>query len=642
MTEQGVATEIDAAHDADVMLKSHLRVAVLFLIVGAVAGLLLAIELSAPDFLNSGFLSYGRLLPVVTGALLFGWLTIALIGAMYYLLPRLTGAPLRNVPLAWSALLLLAGGFAVGLVAVAMGNNQGLILFEFPWYADIAVILGFFAVATVVTRTAAAHREPRLYISVYFFVGAVWWLLFAYIVASIGLFKGTDLAVANRFAEAGVLFLWVLPVGIGIAYYLIPKLTGSPLYSERLATISFWALAGAFSWVGLFSFTFGPGPDWLETITGVFAIAILIPIAATAANLVLSVDWAAVRASAATKYALAGTFFFALLAVQIPALAFRSSSTILQFTSWTEATFVISVLGAGTLWVMALAHSLVEHRAPHAGLVLIAGGALLLVGTMWIGGLLTGFTMASAPTSQEFVNFGDGFVNVIAQINEFNTVRWIAWAALAIGLIAFAVRTLIASSWKFEPVLAPATGEPQPGDLNPSQIAVAAALVMGVAYLVTVVTPALDSSDEDGSLLAVATRDYEAFADGSSLPQSQALFAELGLDAATVAEGREIYRSEGCVYCHTQQVRANVTDVGLGPVTRRQDIIFESPVLLGRARIGPDLAHAGVRPGTDDLAAVKDHLADPRESRGWSIMPSYDYLTDGELAALAQYIVSLQ
>ena len=643
MTEQGVATEIDVGHTADVMVKTYLRVAAIFLIVGAGAGLLLAIQLSAPDFFNSGIVSFGRLMPVSTGALLFGWLTIALIGAIYYLMPRLTGAPLRYTALARAALLLLVGGIVVGLVAVALGNSQGRVLFEFPWYADVAVIAGLALVAVVVTGTALAHREPRLYISVYYFVAAVWWLLFAYVVGSVGLFQGTDLALAGRFAESGVMFLWVLPAGIGIAYYLIPKLTDTPLFSERLAMIGFWALAGAFSWVGMFSFTFGPGPDWLETITGVFAIAVLVPIMATVASLLLSVDWSAVGGSAPLKYTLAGTFFFALLAVQIPALAFRSSSTILQFTTWTEATFVISVIGAGSLWVIALAHTLTDHREKGAELTLIAGGSLLLVGTLWIGGLLTGFTMASAATSQEFVNFGDGFVNTLAQLDGFNVARWLAWAALALGLILFAVRTLVARSWQFEAVFPPSVdAEAEPGDLNGTQIALAAALIMGVAFLVTVITPALDASDEQASLLAVSSRDYTAFADGLPGAQAQDLFNELGLDPGTVAEGWKVYISEGCVYCHTQQVRANVTDVGLGAVTQRQDIILENPLVLGRLRMGPDLAHTGLRPQTDEIGWVKDHLTDPRQNRRWSLMPAYDYLTDGELEALAQYVVSLQ
>lgn len=342
LTTDAAAPDIEIGAGADALARTHFRVAAAFLIVGALAGFLLAVELSAPDFLNRGPLSYGRLQPVFTGALLFGWVTIGLIGAIYYLLPRLTGAPLQDEALARLSLFILAGGTLVGLIDIARGANQGLPTFEFPFYVDAALVVGLAGVTRVVTRSALAHREPHVYISVWFFVAAVWWLLFAFVVGSLSWFQGADLELANRFAEAGVLFLWVIPAGLGIAYYLIPKLTDSPLYSTKLAVVSFWAVAGAFSWVGAHNFTFGPGPDWLETINVVFAIAVIVPVAALMANLLLSVNWPLARRSTPIKFVLAGTAFFAILTVQILGLAFRSASTVVQFTSWTEATFVIA------------------------------------------------------------------------------------------------------------------------------------------------------------------------------------------------------------------------------------------------------------------------------------------------------------
>lgn len=629
---------------ADRLARAHFRIASLFLVVAALCGLLLAVQLSAPDFLNSGVFSYGRLQPLFGNAALFGWLTIALIGAIYYVLPRLTGNDLQEEGLALLSLLLLTLSVIAGLVGVAIGESQGLVGFEFPWYVDVGMIAAFAGVTRVVTVSASRHREVHVYISVWFFQAAVWWLLFAYVVGSLGWFKGADLALANRFAAAAVLFLWVLPAGLGLAYYLVPKVTGNPLYSDQLARVSFWSLAGSFAWVGTFSLTFGPGGDFLETITAVFAIAILVPVMATLTVLALSVDWARLPEAGPVKYVLAGLVFFALLAVQIPALAFRSSSSVLQFTTWTEATFVITVLGAGTLWVMGLVRSVQDGRETGSELYLVAGGAGTLVGVLWVGGLLTGFTWASAPPSEEFVNAGEGFVNTTAQLAGFDTLRWVAWVALAGGLVLFAVRTLRRRSWAFDPVLDPSpdTGDPDPTDLTPGRLAFGALLVIGIAFLTTVVLPALDASDEEPSLLAVSARDYEMFKASEASPQAAALLGDLGLDPVRVSQGWELYVSEGCQYCHTQQVRANVTDVGLGAVTQRRDILLESPVVLGVQRLGPDLMHAGSRPFTEDVAWVRDHLADPRADRSWSAMPSYDYLSDDELDALAQYVVSLR
>ncbi len=640
MTTEAAVPNIGIGVRTDSLAKLHFRVAAVFLAVGAMVGLVLAVELSAPGFLNSGPLSYGRLVPVFTGALLFGWVTIGLIGAIYYLLPRLTGVELLDEALARISLFLVAGGSLVGIIAVAAGGNQGVPLFEFPFYADIAIIIGLAGVTRVVSRTALAHREPHVYISVWFFVAAVWWLLFSYVIGSLAGFRGTDLELANRFAEAGVLFLWVIPAGLGIAYYLIPKLTDSPLYSTRLAVVSFWTMAGTFAWVGAHTFTFGPEADWLETINVVFAIAVFVPVAAVIANLLLSIDWTAARRSTPVRLALAGTAFYALLAVQILGLAFRASSTVVQFTTWTEASFVIAVLGAGSLWLMALIAHL--HGGGSPALRLTLPGLGLLVATLWLGGLLSGFTWSSGPRSRDFVNYGEGFVNTTGQLAGFDSMRWVAWLLIAAGLVWFAFKTIAPGTWEFAEIGVPSAGEREPGELTPDKIAVAAVLIIGVAFLTTVLIPALDSSEEEPSLLAISTRDYAAFADGEAVPQAVGLLGSLGLDPKRIADGREVYISEGCVYCHTQQVRANVADVGLGAVTMRQDVVLTSPALLGRIRLGPDLSHAGSRPLTGDVSWVIEHLTDPRSDRRWSSMPSYDYLSGDELEALAQYIVSLQ
>ena len=642
MTTDQAAPPVEAGTAADSLARLHFRAASVFLALGAVAGLAAAIQLSAPGLLGIGALTYGRIYPVFTGALLFGWATIGLIGAIYYLLPRLTGSPLEDEALARISFWLILIGTALGIGAIWGGGNQGLPMFEFPFYVDIVLIVGYAGVTRVVSRTATSHREPRVYISVWFFVAAVWWLLFSYVVGSLAWFKGADLEIANRFAENGLLLLWVVPAGLGILYYLIPKITDSALYSNKLAVVSFWTLAGSFAWVGAHTFTFGPGADWLETINVVFGVAMLVPIIAVAANVLLTADWQRAGDSISFRLAMAGTAFFALLGVQVLAQAFRASSTVVQFTSWTEAGFVIAVIGAGSLWLMAL---IVELRGGgRVPFYLTTSALTVLVGTLWLGGLLAGFTWSSGPRSQDFDNFGEGFVNTTAQLAGFDALRWIAWLVLAAGLIVFAVRTVTARRWDFVAVDAPSDAVPGPetGVLPPGQIAFASVLVVGLAFVTTVLFPALDASDEEPSLLAISSRDYDAFAESVGTPQAALLLDELGLDPIRIAEGRDVYISEGCVYCHTQQVRANVADVGLGAVTTRADVTLTSPALLGRIRLGPDLGHAGRRPLTDDVDWLMTYLADPQAVRSWSSSPSYDYLSDADLNALAQYIVSLQ
>jgi cytochrome c oxidase cbb3-type subunit 2 len=91
------------------------------------------------------------------------------------------------------------------------------------------------------------------------------------------------------------------------------------------------------------------------------------------------------------------------------------------------------------------------------------------------------------------------------------------------------------------------------------------------------------------------------------------------------------------MYCHTESVRPIVTDVGLGAVSEAGDYAHESPVLLGVARMGPDLSHLAARGGT-----FAEHLQNPRADRPWSTMPSYDYLSSADLDALLAYVNGLK
>jgi len=128
-------------------------------------------------------------------------------------------------------------------------------------------------------------------------------------------------------------------------------------------------------------------------------------------------------------------------------------------------------------------------------------------------------------------------------------------------------------------------------------------------------------ADDGPSLLAEATRSHP--------------------EGSPEARGAELYLSEGCWYCHTQQVRPIVTDVGLGPVSTPGDYAYDDFDVLGIERIGPDLAHAGSRPPTDDRTWNLEHLRDPRAIRSWSTMPSYAYLSERDLADLAAYVAAL-
>lgn len=106
--------------------------------------------------------------------------------------------------------------------------------------------------------------------------------------------------------------------------------------------------------------------------------------------------------------------------------------------------------------------------------------------------------------------------------------------------------------------------------------------------------------------------------------------------------GRKLYISQGCYSCHTQQVRAVITDAYLGPASAAGDYAYDDPVLLGAQRIGPDLSHMASREPGNDRNDLTDYLRDPQKDRPWSTMPSYAYLSEEDMADLVAYLQSLK
>jgi len=141
-----------------------------------------------------------------------------------------------------------------------------------------------------------------------------------------------------------------------------------------------------------------------------------------------------------------------------------------------------------------------------------------------------------------------------------------------------------------------------------------------LALVLTVLLPSFDPEVDNGTVLGDRDRVYP--------------------EGSTVAAGRAVYIQEGCYYCHTQEVRPIITDVGLGQVSRAGDYVHETPALPGVERLGPDLMHVAGR--YSNAGVLKSRLIDPRGSRSWSIMPSYERLSDEDLDALTTYLMSLR
>jgi hypothetical protein len=323
----------------------------------------------------------------------------------------------------------------------------------------------------------------------------------------------------------------------------------------------------------------------------------------------------------------AGSAFFVIG----PAIGFvgslRSVSAVVQFTPWDAAYEQATLLGAFTLWAMAaIAYALPAESGrswtPWMGRVVVwpaVLGVALSVGSRLVGGLQQGYAWLAGVQSGEYQNFGEGFVNSSAPLSGADLAQ-----AVGLGLLGFSGIVFALLAVRF--AVAGGQAEPRPAAASPlaGRLSVAvrgSTALFLVAALGAFAFPAIDS-DRAPTLLADGSRQYE--------------------EGSLEERGRDLYISEGCWYCHTQQVRAVVTDVGLGRVSEAGDYAHDPAGTLGFRRIGPDLAHAAGREQAGSASFVLNHLIDPRATRPWSVMPSYAYLSPDELTALAAYVAGLE
>ncbi len=623
--------------NGDGAARLHLRISLVFLALASLLAALAAAQLVLPDlFTGVGFLSYGRLLPVATNLFLYGWLTIGLLGAIYYILPRVTGIDLEFAPLAQLSGALLAVAYLAGSIAVAFGGSEGRQYLELPLWADALAIVGLLGAVRAVTATISDRAEDELSPVEWYFGAAPMWLILTTVVGNLPGLIGVNSVIQTAFHRGALFGLWFAAAGVGVVYYLVPTLSGaSPRRPSRLSAVGFWSLGFVWALSGLSSLTYSTAPDWVESMGVLFSIVLFLPVGVIFYDIIESMRgrWERVADRSAMRLVMTGAVLFAVIPVVNVLISLRSSNLIVGFTQWGTALEWLAAFGASTMWLAAFAVYAAPsmqkgamsgrllgwyYRTTTAGLMLAVGAMLvsgLQAGLIWIGNANAGIVSA-----------GDGFFGSVTRLEGWYWVRFVGIALFAVAQVAFVVGFYRASG-------APTAPLEDDGDLDvddefePESIAfgrlrAGVAGLFAVAVLFGLVFPTLEASHVTNTRAADESRYFDADAD--------------------LARGRDIYLSEGCWYCHTQEVRQIVADVGLGPVSQAGDYAWEVPSSRGIARIGPDLTHVGSRDIAASPQGLVNYLFDPRSVRDWSLQPSYEHLSDADLLALAEYLANLK
>lgn len=420
--------------------------AVFWLIVPVLAGLVMAVFLFdartqewVPEPLRPAII-FGRLRPLHVNLAMFGWLSMVYAGCMLFLTPRLCATPLYSERLGRVTLVLwnlLVVGAAVSL---PLGFTQGREYAELVWPLDVLLLVCFGLMGVNVWGTVLRRTEPRMYITVWSFLAATAIAPLVYAIGNrvwdfSGAYSGVSDAIVNYFYVHNIFNVWFTTMALGLFFYLLPRLTGNPLFSHRLAL---WGFSSV--WTGQHHLLYGPGPEWLEILSVSFSILAAIGNVAFLLNSVKTMQgaWNKLGSNLPLRFLATGCLFYFLTCVQGIAQSFRGFNAYVHFTNWVIGHSHLALVGAYSFLCIALVYYVmgrsldrpVSRRLMEWHYWLTLCGLSVFMVSLWIAGLIQG---------QNWSMGGVPFLETVRSLKPFFFIRLLAGAAMVAGQLVFAL-----------------------------------------------------------------------------------------------------------------------------------------------------------------------------------------------------------
>ena len=384
--------------------------AALWLLLGLTLGLAAMLSFHKPDmFADCSLLTFGRAQAAANDLLLYGFVIPAALGVMLWIFSRLSQAPLALPIVPVVAAHLWHVGVLVGTVAILIGESTGHPWLEYPRAAAVLLFAAFMLIAVTAVATFGARLNRELYPSHWFLFAALLWFAWSYSTANLFLVsnhppRGVVQAVIGWWLANNLLFVWLALAGIGIAFYFLPKIAGQPLASSGYALFGFLTLVFFGTWCGIPQSA--PVPAWLPTVSSFGALLSIIP--------VIALGIVAKKTVCGAKVACFGGPFcflrFGVLSFVISSLLYISEfcprySRVLDFTWFNFGVTQWQLLGFATMILVGAIYEILPRvmakelpfpKLAKANFFLLAGGTLLFVIPLLIGGLEQGMKLRDA------------------------------------------------------------------------------------------------------------------------------------------------------------------------------------------------------------------------------------------------------
>ena len=426
-----------------------------WLMLSTLLGVLAAVKLVEPEFLGDcEYLTYGRLQPAHINALVYGWGIQAALGVMLWIMARRSGQELKG----GKTLLITAGVFwnitiTFGILAVLMGKSTSIEWLEMPKFVWPILLVCFLCYAWPIARMfGRAFRPEGFMVSTWYILGACFWFPWIFITANVALHCLPGLGAIGAGIDAwyihGVILLFFVPVGVGSAYYFIPKITGQPIASAQLASAGFWTLAILGGWTGMQKYMGGPLPAWMSSVGACAGVLLLIPVGLVGLNHHLTTigKHSAVAASPTLRFIFFGALFYPVSGLVLAMNSAFWTGANLQFTQSWYSFQVVSLYGFFSMCVFGAVYYIVPRLTGCEWLSvrLIRNHfwfSVYGVGTIVVMSLVAGWQQGVDLNDPE--HWDQTFMNHVVNSRPYVVSRAVAWALISFSNAMFLLHLLL-------------------------------------------------------------------------------------------------------------------------------------------------------------------------------------------------------
>ena len=343
----------------------YLGCSVFWLFFGTTIGEYVGIKFVSPDIDHYSWLSFGRLRPVHTNAVFWGWASLAMIGLAYYVIPRVSNGPIASIKTGYATLILINASVVIGSLCLMAGiNNGGGEYREYIW-----PVMGLFGIGVFISlinfiKTIAKRTNKEIYVSNWYIISALMFLLVIAIVAYWPTWQTGlgETIVQGYYMHQGV-GMWFMLFCLGLMYYFLPQQLNKPIYSYSLGILAFWAQILFYTLIGTHHFIFSAIPWWLQTVAIVGSMGMVIPVVAGTTNFLMTFtgSWNKIAGSYTLPFYLIGIIFYFTGSLQGTAEAFRFTNLVWHFTDFTVAHSHLTMYGIITFMLWGFIYTIVPR-----------------------------------------------------------------------------------------------------------------------------------------------------------------------------------------------------------------------------------------------------------------------------------------